>query len=77
VITSNSVAAPSSDNGIWVGSLGTDTGPGTTVFAVDIMTCPRCRGAMRLVKIANKSDDIARVLADLRLGARQMPPAET
>jgi hypothetical protein len=32
---------------------------------------------MRLVKIANKSDDIARVLADLRLGARQMPPAET
>jgi hypothetical protein len=39
------------------------------VFAVDIMTCPRCRGAMRLVKIANKPDDIARVLADLGLGA--------
>jgi hypothetical protein len=30
VITSSSVAAPSSDNGIWVGSVGTDIGPGTT-----------------------------------------------
>ncbi|KIG15911.1 hypothetical protein DB30_05102 [Enhygromyxa salina] len=28
------------------------------------MICPRCRGAMPLVKIANKPDDIARVLAD-------------
>jgi hypothetical protein len=43
------------------------------VFAVDIMTCPRCRGAMRLVKIANKPDDIARVLADLGLGPRPPP----
>ena len=43
------------------------------VFAVDIMTCPRCRGAMRLVKIANKPDEIARVLADLGLGARPPP----
>jgi hypothetical protein len=42
------------------------------VFAVDIMTCPRCHGPMRLVKIANKSDDIARVLADLGLGARHL-----
>jgi hypothetical protein len=50
------------------------------VFAVDIMTCPRCRGAMRLVKIANTPDDIARVLADLGLGARPPPrprPAPT
>jgi hypothetical protein len=50
------------------------------VFAVDIMTCPRCRGAMRLVNIANKSDDIARVLAELGLGARPPPrprPAPT
>ncbi len=39
------------------------------VFAVDVMTCPRCRGAMRLVKIADKPDDIARVLAELGLGA--------
>jgi hypothetical protein len=45
------------------------------VFAVDIMTCPRCRGAMRLVKIANKPDDIARVLADLGRGPR--PPPRT
>ncbi|PRQ08354.1 transposase [Enhygromyxa salina] len=43
------------------------------VFAVDIMTCPRCRGAMRLVKIANRPDDIARALADLGLGARPPP----
>jgi hypothetical protein len=48
------------------------------VFAVDIMTCPRCRGAMRLVKIANKPDDIARVLAELasvlvRLRGRGQP----
>lgn len=50
------------------------------VFAVDVMTCPRCRGAMRLVKIANTPDDIARVLADLGLGARPPPrprPAPT
>ena len=43
------------------------------VFAVDFMTCPRCRGAMRLVKFANKPDEIARVLADLGLGARPPP----
>ncbi|PRQ06392.1 hypothetical protein [Enhygromyxa salina] len=43
------------------------------VFAVDIMTCPSCRGAMRVVKIANKPDDIARVLTDLGLGPR-LPP---
>ncbi|PRQ02039.1 hypothetical protein [Enhygromyxa salina] len=43
------------------------------VFAVDIMTCPRCRGAMRLVKIANRPDDIARALADLGLGPRPPP----
>jgi Zn-finger nucleic acid-binding protein len=29
------------------------------VSAVEIMTCPSCRGAMRLVKLANKPDDIA------------------
>ena len=50
------------------------------VFAVEIMTCPRCRGAMRLVKLANKPDDIARLLADLGLRARPPPrprPAPT
>ena len=37
------------------------------VFAVDVMTCPRCRGAMRLVNIANTPDDVAWVLAELGL----------
>ncbi|NVB39193.1 hypothetical protein G6O69_15225 [Pseudenhygromyxa sp. WMMC2535] len=27
--------------------------PRQRVFAVDVMTCPRCRGAMMLVEIAN------------------------
>ena len=40
------------------------------------MTCPRCRGAMRLVKIANKPADIARALADLGLCMTPMPPLE-
>jgi hypothetical protein len=49
------------------------------VFAVTIMTCPRSRGVMRLVEIVNKPDDIARLLADLGLGARPPPrrPAPT
>jgi hypothetical protein len=38
------------------------------VFAVDVMTCPRCRGAMKLVEIANERDAIARVLATAALG---------
>ena len=38
------------------------------VFAADVMTCPRCRGAMRLVKIANTPDEVAQVLAKLGLG---------
>jgi len=33
------------------------------VFAVDVMTCPRCRGAMKLVDIANEREAIARALA--------------
>jgi len=32
------------------------------VFAVDIMTCPRCQAPMRLGTIATEPDDIARVL---------------
>ncbi len=36
------------------------------VFAADVMTCPRCRGAMRLVKLA-------RLLAELGLGPRPPP----
>src|SRR5690606_12176347 len=30
------------------------------VFAVDVMTCPRCRGAMKLVENANEREAIAR-----------------
>ena len=43
------------------------------VFAVDIMTCARCKGPMALKKIATKPDDIARVLALVGLGPRPPP----
>jgi hypothetical protein len=43
------------------------------VFAVDVMTCPRCRGRMRLVKIANTPDEVERALAELGLGPRPPP----
>lgn len=43
------------------------------VFAVDIMVCPRCRGAMKLVEIANERDAIARVFATVGLGPRPPP----
>ena len=34
------------------------------VFAVDIMVCSRCGGALRLVKIATRPDEIARALGE-------------
>jgi hypothetical protein len=43
------------------------------VFAVDVMTCSRCGGRMRLVEIADSRDDIARVLAHVGLGPRPPP----
>lgn len=43
------------------------------VFAVDVMTCPRCRGAMKLIDIANEREAIARVLATAGLGPRPPP----
>jgi hypothetical protein len=43
------------------------------VFAVDVMTCPRCRGAMKLVEIANEREAIARALATAGLGPRPPP----
>jgi hypothetical protein len=43
------------------------------VFAVDVMTCPRCRGAMKLVELANEREAIARVLATAGLGPRPPP----
>jgi hypothetical protein len=42
-ITSSSVAAPPSDNGICIGSVGTDTGPGTTL--PELKTVPSVFGA--------------------------------
>ncbi|MDH3285819.1 MAG: transposase [Acidobacteriota bacterium] len=35
------------------------------VFAVDVMTCPMCEGAMKLVTIATEPDDILDVLGNL------------
>ena len=43
------------------------------VFAVDVMTCPRCRGAMKLVELANEREAIARALANAGLGPRPPP----
>jgi hypothetical protein len=43
------------------------------VFAVDILTCPRCEGAMALKKVATKPDEIARALAEAGLGPRPPP----
>ncbi|PRQ02086.1 hypothetical protein [Enhygromyxa salina] len=43
------------------------------VFAVDVMTCSRCGGRMRLVEIADSRDGIARVLANVGLGPRPPP----
>jgi hypothetical protein len=37
------------------------------------MICPRCRGAMKLVEIANEREAIARVLATVGLGPRSPP----
>jgi hypothetical protein len=42
-ISSSSVASPSSDNGIWVGSVGTEHGPGTTLQ--ELKTGPSVSGA--------------------------------
>jgi hypothetical protein len=43
------------------------------VFAIDVTVCRRCRGAMRLVKIINDSDEVARALAEAGLGPRPPP----
>ena len=43
------------------------------VFAVDVMSCSLCRGAMRLVNIASTADEVARGLAELGLGPRPPP----
>ena len=43
------------------------------VFAVDVMTCSSCGGGMKLLKIAEEPDDIARALAEVGLGPRPPP----
>jgi hypothetical protein len=41
------------------------------VFAIDIMTCPHCQGAMRVKSIATEADDIRAIL---RTVPRARPP---
>ena len=43
------------------------------VFAVDVLSCERCKGRMRLVSLANEPDEISRVLAKVGLGPRPPP----
>jgi len=45
------------------------------VFALDILVCIRCGGALRIVKIATRPDEIARALGEQGL-ARGPPAAE-
>lgn len=45
------------------------------VFAVDILKCERCGGRLRIVEIAKKPDDVARVLGE-RGWARGPPRPE-
>ena len=42
------------------------------VFAEDILTCARCGGRLRIVEIAKKPDDVARVLRER--GCSRAPP---
>jgi hypothetical protein len=44
------------------------------VFAVDVLKCKRCGGRLRIVEIAKKPDDVARVLGE-RGWARAPPQA--
>jgi len=45
------------------------------VFAVDILKCEKCGGRLRIVEVAKKPDEIARVLNE-RGYARAPPDAE-
>jgi len=47
------------------------------VFAVDILTCPDCQGAMRLVTVAKTPEQAARVLGGGRLRRRSRAPPVT
>ena len=43
------------------------------VFAVDVLSCERCEGRMRLVEITNTPEELSRVLAKVGLGPRPPP----
>lgn len=43
------------------------------VFAVDVMTCPRCEGAMKVVTIATGPEDILAVIGNLERRSRAPP----
>jgi len=43
------------------------------VFALDLLVCIRCGGALRIVKIATRPDDISRALGEQ--GLPRGPPA--
>ena len=45
------------------------------VFAIDIMTCPKCQGAMRVKSIATEADDIRAILGTVPY-ARPPPPLQ-
>jgi hypothetical protein len=42
------------------------------VFAVDVLKCEKCGGRLRIVEIAKKPDDVARVLGER--GYARAPP---
>ena len=46
-------------------------------FAVDILTCPDCQGAMRLVTVAKTPEQAAKVLGGGRFGRRSRAPPAT
>ena len=46
------------------------------VFAVDVMSCPRCEGAMKVVTIATDHDDILAVLGNLPTARAPPPPRQ-
>jgi hypothetical protein len=45
------------------------------VFAIDVLECPRCRGAMRILAVIHPPDTTAAILACLNLPTRA-PPTE-
>ena len=50
------------------------------VFAVDILKCEKCGGRLRIVEIAEKPDDVSRVLNErgyARAPPRAPPDAES